>query len=179
MKGVMFTELMALIEKTWDADTLDAVIDASGVPNDAAYTAVGTYPVSEMCSLVRALSMQTQVPGAELMRVFGTHLFQSFLKQHPHFFALADPLDFLASIDSVIHVEVLKLDAQAELPRFDVVTHEPNHLSLRYRSPRAMAPIAEGLIQSTLLHWGREGTVSMTAMADDGTDVRFDITLTR
>ena len=177
MKGVVFTELMTLIETTWDADTLDAVIDASGVPDDAAYTAVGTYPAQEMCSLVRALSMHTHVPGNDLMRAFGGHLFKAFLRQHPHFFDVADPLDFLASIDSVIHVEVHKLDPNAELPTFDVIDHAPDRLVLLYRSPRAMGPVADGLIRATLAHWGRQGTITITSLTPDGTEARFEIEL--
>jgi len=83
-----------------------------------------------------------------------------------------DAFAMLAGIDALIHVEVLKLYPEAELPRFDVSRPDERTLVLDYRSPRCMDDLAHGLIEGCVAHFG--AGVGMTraplgATAGEGT----------
>lgn len=177
MKGVVFTEFMDMVDLRWGPEVLDDVLERSAVPNGGAYTAVGTYPSSEMGSLVGALAVETGFGAVDLLHAFGGHLLGAFERGHPLWFAMDDPLEFLSQVDGYIHVEVNKLYPDAELPTFDVVERQPDHLVLEYRSPRCLHPLAEGLIQATLRRWQRRGQVMVSKLDATGSHVRFDIRL--
>jgi hypothetical protein len=178
MKGVVFTELMDLVEETWGADALDRVIDAADPPNGGAYTAVGTYPHSEVVALVRALEAETGLSVPQLLHAFGRHLTRTFARSHAAMFDRCDDaLALLESIDQQIHVEVRKLYPDAELPRIET-SRTDQGMEVIYRSPRAMGSLAHGLIESTLDYYGHEGaSVHVAGQSDDGTEVRFQIVL--
>lgn len=159
MKGMVFTEFLEMVEGRHSPALLEQVIEDARLPNGGAYTAVGTYPAGEMVRLVVALGERTNTPVPDLLRTFGRHLFGHFLKSHPRFFsgpgAPAGPLEFLESIDRHIHVEVKKLYNDAELPVFECRRPSPAALDLTYRSSRAMADLAEGLILASFDHYGQ------------------------
>ncbi len=175
MKGVVFTELMDLVSQQWGDDLLDQVIDDAHLPNDGAYTAVGTYPAEEMGRLVGTLSRHTATAVPDLLRAFGRHLFGRFAVTYPVFFEVDGPMDLLASVDGVIHIEVAKLYPDAELPRFDIVERTEHSMKLRYHSPRAMGALAEGLVMAAFEHWSVRAEVGVTEERPDGTQVLFSI----
>lgn len=54
MKGVVFTEFLDFVSGALGSDVADDIINDADVPNGGAYTAVGTYPYTEMQALVTA-----------------------------------------------------------------------------------------------------------------------------
>jgi hypothetical protein len=56
MKGLVFREFIDLVETKFGDDIVDEIIEAADLPSGGAYPAVGTYPHSEMVSLVVELS---------------------------------------------------------------------------------------------------------------------------
>jgi len=80
MKGVVFTEFMDMVEQQFSVDMLDDIIEDAQLPSDGAYTAVGTYPHSEMVALVSALSARSGVAVTVLLRAFGEYLFGRFVR---------------------------------------------------------------------------------------------------
>ena len=56
MKGMIFTEFLEMVENAYGWEVQENIIDAAALPNDGAYTAVGTYDHQELVSLVVALS---------------------------------------------------------------------------------------------------------------------------
>lgn len=147
MLGMVFTELMEMVEQRFSPELADRVLVRADLPHGGAYTAVGYYPHEEMVRLVGLLSEETQLPTDVLIKTFGEHLLGRFELAYPEMFAGKRTLyDFLASIEPHIHVEVHKLYPEARLPRFEVVERGPRHLHLAYRSPRRMNALAEGLI---------------------------------
>lgn len=154
MKGMVFTEFMEMVEANWSLDTVDRIIARSGVASGGAYTAVGTYPHEEIVALTLALSAETGIAVADLVRAYGKHLFSRFVTLYPHFFHGAqDSLDFLAGIEDIIHAEVLKLYPDAELPSF-LVERTPDRLVLTYISARPFVDLAHGLIEGCVGHFG-------------------------
>lgn len=155
MKGIVFTEFMEMVEDRFGLHTLDRIILQAQLDNDGAYTSVGTYDHQELVQLVVALSEATGVPVADLIKVFGQHLFGRFVLSYPRLFEGVDSaFAFLRSIEHYIHVEVRKLYPDAELPSFTYESQEADQLVMLYQSRRPFADLAEGLILGCIEHYG-------------------------
>lgn len=177
MKGIVFTEFLEMVEEKFSMQTLDRIIEDAALPNGGAYTGVGTYDHHEMVRLVSSLSATTQVPVPELLRGFGQHLFGRFVQGYPQFFCTSnDAFTFLLGIENRIHTEVRKLYPDAELPRFDCRTPDPEHLIMDYRSDRGFGDLAEGLILGCIRHFGESIDLSRQDLPGaPGTHVRFTL----
>jgi hypothetical protein len=82
--------------------------------------------------------------------------------------------DFLEGLDAIIHREVRKLYADAELPRFAVLERKHNSMVLLYESPRHFADLAEGLISACARHYGERLSIARENLAPEtGSRVRF------
>lgn len=167
MKGLIFTEFLRLVEEKFSMDMVDDIIEMSNLPNQGAYTAVGTYSHHEMNTLVTALSEKTGIPLSSLLVVFGEYLFQTLAKSYPHFINESNGLlGFLGSIETYIHKEVRKLYPDAELPKFSSSLNEQNQLSLTYQSERHYGDLAEGLINGAIIHFKTGKLLSKEVLAD-------------
>lgn len=176
MKGVVFTKFIEMVEEKFSIEVADEMIQRADVPSGGAYSAVGTYDHSEMVALLVALSELTNIPIPDLLRTYGRHLFWQFGKLYPSFLeGVASSIDFVASIENVIHVEVRKLYPDAQLPRFEVLEHSPDHLRVRYESERHLGPLALGLIESCIEYFKESGNVvvRMEPGADSTSPVVF------
>ena len=173
MKGVIFTEFLGMVEQAFSADMVDDLIEATDPASQGAYTAVGTYGHEEIVAMVVELSRRSGASVPDLLKTFGSHLFGRFEVIYPTLMPPAKTaFDFLESIEAVIHVEVLKLYPDAQLPKLRAVRHDENHMTLEYRSPRGFQDLAVGLIMGCGAHFGESLEVTTTA-ADGGVD--FDI----
>ena len=81
----------------------------------------------------------------------------------------------MSSIDSHIHVEVLKLYPEASLPRFETIM-EGDLMSMIYTSQRKMASFAQGLIEGSIEYFREDYKVSREDIKDDGSKVKFTLT---
>jgi hypothetical protein len=179
MKGMVFTEFLEFVGERFGEDMVDDIIEVSALPSGGAYTSVGTYSHGEMASLCGALAERTQQPVGELVRDFGDRLSDTFARDFPDFFLRAGNLfDFLASIEAHIHIEVLKLYPDAELPRFVVEERTAARMVLLYTSPRKMGHLSEGLILGSARQFGVEVRVALEALeVDEGMSTRFVVEL--
>lgn len=165
MKGIVFTEFIGLVEQEFGLETLDAIIQKADLPNEGAYTTVGTYDHQEMVRLVTALSEESNMEIAVLLEVYGKHFFTVLHRSYPGFFKGHDhAFDFFETIENYIHPEVLKLYPDAELPRFETVSRSNEKLELKYISERGLHAFAKGLIESGLEHFEHHGNVEMTEL---------------
>lgn len=154
MKGMVFTEFIELVERTYSPALADQMIDECNLPSGGAYTAVGNYDHREMVSLVVALHRHSGLPVDQILRWFGENLFISLSTGFPAFFeGKTHAFDVLKGIESVIHTEVRKLYPDAELPVFHVEQPDERTLVLDYHSPRCMDDLAHGLIKACLAHF--------------------------
>lgn len=176
MKGVVFTELIELVEEKFGWEMAEDVLNAVDLASGGVYTAVGTYPHEEILALVVELSRRTDVPVPTLVQVFGTHLFGKFSTAHPDFLSGADTaFDFMAQVENHIHVEVRKLYPGAELPSIDTQM-QGESMIVDYSSSRPFADLAEGLIRACIDHFGDPITLARDNVADDMTAARFTLT---
>ncbi len=177
MKGVVFTEFLEMVEDQFGYETADAIIVKSKVPSEGAYTAVGTYPSSEIFALVSELSINQNIPIPTLLNVFGKYLFHRFAKVYSFAFeGMNSAFELLQKIEHHIHVEVQKLYPDAELPTFRTEKTEENQLVMYYHSERSMGDLAVGLIQGCLEHFEEKGTIVKENETEDGKNVKFTIT---
>ena len=157
MKGIVFTEFMALTEKLWGIEMVDDIIDAVPLPSEGAYSSVASYDFQELADLLAELSRRVNIPQSELLQIFGEHLAQVFALKFPEFFASYQHVfDFLKSVQNHIHVEVLKLYPDAELPSFEFEQPDPDLLLLHYESSRPLADLAVGLIHASAKHFQQQ-----------------------
>jgi hypothetical protein len=164
MKGVVFTEFLDMASDRFGGELVEDVISSVAPESGGAYTAVGTYPHQEMVALLVELSRVTGIPVAELLHVFGRHLFGRFAVLFPDMVNARDgAFGMMRDLDGVIHVEVRKLYRDAELPSFEVISDTPRELTLVYRSTRHLADFAEGLIQGCVEHYGEPIVVERPA----------------
>ena len=174
MKGVVFTEFFDMVEESFSPELAERIIELAALPNDGAYTAVGTYDAEEMVRLVTALSSETGTAVPDLLFAFGRFLLQRFADAHADYFREAGSVfSLLEGIESKIHSDVRKLYPDAELPRFDCHAPSAHRLVLDYSSPRGLAKLAEGLIAASIEHYGEPVALIVEEPAADGTKARF------
>ena len=178
MKGMVFTELLEMVEDKFSPEVADQIIEQANLRSGGIYTSVGTYDHNEMIELVYCLSKETGIPPAELVQSFGTYLFGRFRIMFPSYFeGISSSFGFLQRIEDYIHVEVRKLYPEAELPSFACDTPEPGCLRLTYRSTRPFAALAEGLIRGCIDHYGEAVDIETEDLSDGtGTAARFLLT---
>ena len=150
MKGIVFTEFLEMVEDTFSPDLADRIVEKSELAPGGIYTTVGTYDHREMTKLVSCLSKETGFNTADLMRAFGEHLFKRFFTLYPKYFeGIESAFGFLANVEDYIHVEVLKLYPEAELPSFRCDLSQPGCLQLTYQSSRPFASLADAHVLMT------------------------------
>ena len=176
MKGIVFTELLELVEEKFGLEMVDQIIDESDLPSGGIYTAVGTYEFGEMLQLLTHLSAKTGIDVGTLQRVFAEHFYKVIQREYPSFLTLyKDPLEMLASIENHIHVEVRKIYPDAQLPTFDVQEKTDTKLVMVYTSSRAMYNFGLGLMEQTFKYFNQEATITMDMLKEDGSEVKFVI----
>lgn len=178
MKGLIFNEFLEMVEKKFGYQMVDQIIKDSNLPNDGAYTAVGTYAHSEMVTLVSNLSKYTKTHVPDLLVIFGKYIFKTFTKSYSELVnSYTNAFDFLSHVEEVIHVEVLKLYPEAQLPSIFTNVQSPTEMILIYRSERAMSDLAKGLIHGCLEFYKEKAEIEEIVLKDDKTEVKFTLTM--
>ena len=175
MLGVVFTELLEMIEQQFSFEVADAVIKRAG--SSGSYTAVGNYPDAELFAIVGALSAETEVEVPALLHAFGNHLFGRFAERYPVFFeGVSDPFVFLAGLESHIHTEVRKLYPASHPPLFVYEDDGAGGAVLDYRSERGLSRLADGLLEACFIHFRVPVTILPEDLSDGaGKHVRYTI----
>jgi hypothetical protein len=177
MKGFVFTEFCDMVDQTFSPVVLETIITKSNLPSKGIYTSAGYYAHQEMVTLVTELSRETNTSIPDLLKAFGRYLFPRFKTLYPAFIERSKTaFDMLASVDNYIHVEVLKLYPDAELPRI-YTTPLPNGLEMIYKSSRHLEDLAQGLIEGCIEHFGENIQIKRESVQDETGDfTRFILT---
>ncbi|MFT7486151.1 MAG: hypothetical protein ACI9F9_002005 [Candidatus Paceibacteria bacterium] len=176
MKGLVFTEFLAMVESAHGMDTTDQLLEIPSLPSRGVYTSVGTYDAGELVQMVVLLADILDSPIDDLLAAFGEHLFERFHTLFPAMFVGdASCFEFLASIHDHIHVEVRKLYPEADLPHF-TAEFDKDGLNLIYTSKHPFAMFGLGLIRGCLQHYGGIHTVEYEMLEPgDGSKAIFRI----
>ena len=177
MKGVVFRELIEMIEDQYGLDVLDQVIENAKLESGGAYTSVGDYADEEIELILRELNTITGVDTKQLLAAFSGCFFRLLNLSYSKFFKMHNcALRFLASLDDYIHPEALKLYPGAKVPGFEPNWVNDNQLELIYSSERKMGDFARGLIEQTISYYGHEIAVSEELLVEDGSRIRYSLT---
>ncbi len=176
MKGIVFTEFLSMVEQQFGLVVADKIVSSSNLTSGGAYTAVGTYEHGEMVQLLGHLSKEIDTPVETLLLVYGEYFFQVLVDSYPAFIKnIPSAFAFLSSIENHIHVEVLKLYPDAELPSFDISQPHENTLEMIYHSERKMASFARGLLNSCVIYFNEEIEINSEDISGDGKVVKFTL----
>ena len=171
MKGVVFTEFVEFVENKFGFDTLDTIIENSGV--SGVYTQAGNYPFEEMVSLLGALATHEHKELSELLEMYGFHLFGRLAKIYPYMDRFSSAFDVVSHIDNIIHPEVHKLYPDAELPSFVTTEVGENFIVLAYHSQKGLQNLAKGLILGAADYYGERLEVEIET-GEQGVIVRVE-----
>lgn len=177
MKGIIFTELMEMIEAGHGLEVADKMLSHPKLSTNGVYIATGTYPVEDLEILLGILQETLGADRDTLLKVFSGHLFQTFEKKYASLLAsYTDTFGLLKMIEGHIHVEVKKLYPDAELPEFEVESETNEQLVLIYTSNRHMEALAEGLMEAAAKHFQETFDIQKEKIGADRT--RFTLSRT-
>lgn len=177
MKGILFTEFLEMVDQKFSPELTERIIDQVDVPSGCAYTTIGTYDHTELVQLVVQLSKETDTPVTDLVRAYGFHLFERFVRTYPRFFSgIKDAFTFLEGVESIVHAEVRKLYSDSRPPMITATRQGDDKLEVIYESQRCLADAAHGLILGCVDYFGEKMSVERQDIDDSGSSVRFLLT---
>lgn len=174
MQGVIFTELIEMMEDLMGLEFTNKVIEDARLDNEGAYTAIGTYPHQDMLKLMKSLSKFAGSSQEQLLRSYGEYLFYRFTK--PYEKELADSPDafsFLQKLNDIVRMEVLKLDPKASVPLISTKPIDANTLEILYRSERKLGDLIEGLLTGCAGFYQEAIDIERETLEPDGSRMRF------
>lgn len=155
MKGALFVHMVEFAQQQLGSSEAERLISDLNLKSEAAYTAVGMYPLPEFLALQRAFADRMGVDCDEFVRLFGRHTLPALVAGSDHSTAM-HPFDFLERVHGVIHRDVRKLYPDANPPDVQVIDRDGEHwLTLRYSSGRPLAAFCRGMLEATLETFGR------------------------
>lgn len=174
MKGVLFTELIEMIEELMGLEFTNTVIEDARLDNQGAYTAIGTYPHQDMFKLLESLSKHAKNPQDKILKGYGECLFyrlsksfQQELTSHP------DTFSFLLQMGSIIKMETLKLYPQADLPTLYGQLLGPDSMEFHYASNRKLGDLIEGLLLGCIGYFNENISIKREDLPAEGSRIRF------
>jgi len=172
MKGVVFNILDSLIVEKFGDEMMETIYDEVVFTSDAPpFIGPETYPDSDLLQIVALLSEKTGIPATDLVFAFGRFMFPVLANEFPVFFeGITSPLEFLETVDGIIHVEVKKLFAQAAPPSIRIDRVDAEHAVVHYRSERKLCRLMEGLLEGVAAHFGTGISYSHRQCMLDGAD---------
>lgn len=168
MKGMVFDMLRDMVEDNYGLDGWQSVLDGAG--SQGMYVSTETYPDSELMALVASACEVTEIPADDLVFRFGQYMVTQFYQRFPQFFECSGLLEFLLSVDRLIHVEVRKLFPDAGVPEFTYDDKQPDQLTMMYKSPRKLCRLAEGLIDGSARHFNQDYQLTHNVCMHSGSD---------
>ncbi|WP_413111319.1 heme NO-binding domain-containing protein [Thaumasiovibrio sp. DFM-14] len=176
MKGMIFTEFLELVEEKFGLEVYEEMLDNAG--DSGIYTAVGSYDHTALVKLIIELSKLTGIAIEDLQEAFGTVAFKALLNSLPQQENLGDnTFEFLQTVESFIHKEVIKLYPDATPPRFEFNDITPTSMIMHYYSSRCMGHVCLGLIKGCAQHFNEKIAVEMHAVNGQQDHVQFSLAL--
>jgi predicted hydrocarbon binding protein len=170
MKGIIFNLLENLIVDKFGDEILEEIYAAAHFSVDAPpFVGPETYPDSDLFAMVTLLSKKTNLPVDDLVYEFGKYMFPVLADTYPVFLDnVNSPLEFLKSVNDIIHVEVKKLFEGANAPIIKVEDVNHKQAKLRYSSERKLCKLVEGLLDGVADYFGQKISYSHQQCMRDG-----------
>lgn len=174
MKGVIFTELIEMMEDLMGLDFTNKVIEDARLENEGAYTAIGTYPSQDMFRIMASLSKHAGNSQESLMKSYGEYLFYRIIETYKKELAeCSDTFSFLQKLNDIVKMEVLKLNPKAALPHLKAKLLDKNSLEVLYKSEQKMADLIHGIMHGAAEHFRETIYIQREVPGEDGSRVKF------
>ncbi len=147
MKGVIFTVFEDFVITKFGEDVLEDIVEATTLETTEPFVGPGTYPATDLLALVSTAADLLGITVDDALRAYGRHAFPALARAVPSLMEqFSNPSSFLLGLESVIHTEVRKLDADASPARFQVEAAGPATLTMHYESPFGLFGLVHGLL---------------------------------
>lgn len=172
MKGIVFNILEALIVEKFGDETMEEIYSKVQFSGDGLpFISPVTYPDSDLYAILTFLVKKTSIPIDDLIFEFGKFMFPVFFEKYPVFFEnINSPVEFLKTVNDIIHVEVKKLFEKAAPPVVEVDQLSENQIILHYYSERKLCRLLEGLLEAMALHFNQKISYIHKECMKDGAD---------
>lgn len=174
MRGLLFTELIEMMEDLMGLEFANKVIAEAQLENQGAYTAIGNYPHKDLFKLLGILSSHAQNPQNKVIKSYGEYLFFRLctlypeeVKKYPNTFAL------LKEIPIILDRETRKLEPNAEVPDIKINIYKPDFMELTFNSKKRMGFLLEGWITACISHYQEPISFIRNDIDPEGMKVRF------
>lgn len=168
MKGLLFTELMEMVEENFGYNTANAIVQHSKLSTNGVYTAARSYHRNEMSILFQQLHKQTRVSIQKLSIIFGMHLSKRIAFNYPHYF------DYINRIFSFISKkESIKRHHDEQL--FEFIESSENSLTIIYNPVLKANCISDGIAQGYLEYFNSLNCIQEKTLSNGR--IKFIITL--
>lgn len=170
MKGIIFNLVEDVVSEAYGEQVWDQLLTEAKL--DGAYTSMGDYPDEQLHALVGAAATALDVPPEQVLRQLGHGAARGLSDQYPHFFTPhRRSIDFVVTLNDVIHTEVRKIHRAADPPEF-VFTHVgDDELLIEYRSRRGLCALADGMLGGAASYFREQATVEHATCTYRGDDV--------
>ena len=170
MKGIIFNLAEEVVSRQHGEDTWDAVLDQAGVAGS--YTSLGNYPDSDLLAIVAAAARMLGTDEGSVLRAVAQGSIPLLAERYPHFFTPhSNACQFLLTLNDIIHPEVRKLYAGADVPNFAYELDNDDSVTLLYGSHRKLCTLAEGFIHGAAQHYGQDVDVEQPTCMLRGDEV--------
>ncbi len=174
MKGILFTELIELIEISMGLEFTNKVIEDARLENEGAFTSIGTYSHYDMIKLLDSLSRHIKNPKEKVLISYGEYFFyRSSLLYPKQMSSCKDTFSLLLQLQEFLEVEVRKLNPDGAVPVVEANLTAPDCLHLLYSSHQKMSLLLEGAILGCINHFQEPITLSRENLDPDDSNVRF------
>lgn len=176
MKGIIFSEFLELVEETFGLEVCQDMLDEN--EDEGLYTSAGTYDHKALVNLIISLSKLTNISIEDLQMVYGKWVFSSLLKSMPGLeLKSTTTFEFINQVEHYIHIEVKKLYEDAKPPQFIFISESESEMVLDYISARCFSHVCFGLIEGCADYYNETIKIDMQPITDDGSQVRFTLSL--
>lgn len=179
MKGVVFTELLDLIENKYGYTMVDTLLTNCDLASKGIYTSVGNYPSEELHSLINELHNKISKPQSELLHELGVHLFSVFERMYKDYFVPYNhAFDFLKNINELLEIELHKLYPEEHLAIIEYNKVSETKLELTCPYTNKMCHLIIGLLEALTHYYCHSANIVATPVDLLNENlVRFTITI--
>ncbi|MBY0415609.1 MAG: heme NO-binding domain-containing protein [Bdellovibrionales bacterium] len=147
MKGIIFVALSEMIQEMYGHKAWNKFLSESKVTSKGVYTASEIYDDKEATDLLGTISKELDKSPKDILYIFGIYLIKFLNRKYPKYFNENTFLEFIDSIDKIIHVEILKIYPDITPPHVILVSSNQSNFIIHYSSKRKLCSLAHGLIK--------------------------------
>jgi hypothetical protein len=158
VKGILFNLAEEVVTAEHGEDVWDAILDGAGL--SGSYTSLGSYPDEDLRAIVSSAARLLGSDDTTVLRHVARGALPLLAQRYPRFFAPhTNARDFVLTLNDIIHPEVRKLYAGADVPSFGYELHADDAVTLTYTSPRRLCTLAEGFITGAAEQYGQSVSI--------------------